>query len=93
MFNIGKHTLETLGILAFIGAAVGIGQLLASEEKLTARIIIGRALSSAGLGMTAGSVLILYPDINPVAMTGIAALFASLGTSVLEKIIQKFLGR
>lgn len=83
---------KNIFVLSIVGAAVGLGQLLASKEKLTMRIVVGRALSSAGLGMAAGALMLVYPDINPVAMAGFAALVASLGTSALERIVQKALG-
>lgn len=77
--------------MPFIGAMIGLGQLLSSEEKLTPRIIVGRALSSGGLATGAASLLIWYPDISPVALAGIAAVAASLGTSFLEKMVQRLL--
>lgn len=81
-----------IGTLGLAGLIIGLGQLLASEEKLTPRIIVGRALSSAGLGASAASVLTFYPDLSLTAVCGIACLIASLGTSVLEKAVQKLLG-
>ena len=76
-------------LFALIGLAVGLGQLLASKEDLTARIIIGRCLSTAGLAVAAGAVLAWMPGIPPIAQIGIAATLASLGTSGLEKVIQR----
>ncbi len=78
---------------ACIGVAIGIGQLLASQERLTRRIIIGRALSTGGIAMGAGFALIWFPSLPPVAMIGLAALLASLGTSALEKMFQRFIGK
>ena len=74
-----------------VGTIIGLGQLLASEEKLTWRIIFGRALSSGGLALGAGSILSLYPDISLVALVGISAVIASLGTSFLETALRGFL--
>lgn len=87
----GDNLTTSIGGLAIVGAMIGMGQLLASTEVLTWRIIIGRALSSAGLGVTAGAILLWYPGIHPVALAGIAALLASLGTSALERMVQKVL--
>jgi len=75
-----------------IGLMIGLGQLLASEEKLTTRIIIGRAISSAGLSLGAGAALIQIPDIPLLALLGLSALFASLGTSFLERFLNKYFG-
>ena len=78
-------------VLAGAGLVAGLGQLLASEEVLTARIVIGRALSSLALGVTAGTALTWMPDMPLTAMVGLACLIASLGTSGLERLLQKFL--
>ena len=76
-----------------VGVVAGMGQLLASEEKLSARIVIGRAISSGAMGLAASLILIWYPNINPMAMCGLAALLASVGTSGIERVIQIIWGR
>jgi len=78
--------------MILVAIIAGFGQLLASEEKLTWRIVIGRALSSGALATTAGTALIWYPDINPLSLIGISAVIASLGTSGLERLFQSFFG-
>jgi hypothetical protein len=76
-------------LFALIGLAIGLGQLLASKEELTPRIIIGRCLSTAGLAISSGAVLAWMPEIPVLAQIGIAATLASLGTSGLERIVQR----
>jgi hypothetical protein len=78
-------------MFAAIGMFIGMGQLLASQEKLTTRIIIGRSLSSGGLAMAAGLVLVWVPDLPMVGQYGVAAALASLGTSGLERVFQRLL--
>jgi len=77
--------------VAVVGLLTGIGQLMASKEVLNWRIIIGRALSSAALGTTAGIALAWMPALPFEAMVGLAAAVASLGTSGLERLLQRFL--
>jgi hypothetical protein len=89
-YNEATRIATSLGI---VGLIVGIGQLLASTEKLTMRIIVGRALSSAGLGASSSALLVLVPDLPMAAQFGVAALVASLGTSALERGFQKWLGK
>lgn len=84
---------QVAGTLGFVGLLVGIGQLFASTERLTLRIVVGRALSSAGLGTASSALLILIPDLPLPALLGCAALIASLGTSALERGFQKWLGK
>ena len=83
---------QAVGWLAGAGALIGLGQLLASKEKLTARLVFGRALSSAGLGASSAIILAFMPGLPFTAQLGLAATIASLGTSALERVVQKFFG-
>ena len=90
---IKEYVIPPTVMLAGAGLVAGLGQLLASDEKLTVRIVVGRALSSLALGASAGVVLVWFPDMPLEASLGFASLFASLGTSALERVMQKFLGK
>lgn len=79
--------------LAMAGLITGLGNLLASSEVLTWRIVVGRAISSAGLGASAGFALQFAPDMPLPAIVGLACILASLGTSGLEKLLQKWLSK
>lgn len=59
--------------LVMFGALAGIGQLLASSERLTRRLVLGRAVSSGVLAMGAGALLIWIPDVPEVALYGVTA--------------------
>lgn len=84
--------LEVILGMSLTGLLIGLGQALASEERLTKRIIIGRALSSMGLALVAGLILVHIPEAPLPVIIALAALIASLGTSGLEKLVQKYLG-
>lgn len=88
------HDEATKGVLwlALMGAGIGLGQLLVSKETLTKRLVIGRAITSGALGMAAAAVLSFIPALPFAAQMGLAATFASLGTSVLEKLVQRIIG-
>lgn len=88
---IENETTHKIAALAFLGAIVGLGQLLASKEVLTVRIVLGRALSSGGLGASAAAFLSFLPSLPLEAQMGLAAMLASLGTSGLEKLLSKIL--
>lgn len=79
-------------IFAIVGMAVGLGQLFASQEMLTTRIIVGRALSTGGLGTVAGVVVVWIPELSFAGQIGVAAGIASLGTSALERVFQRVIG-
>lgn len=76
-------------LFSVVGITIGLGQLLASREPITWRIAIGRSLSTGGLGMAAGAVLVWVPDLPLLGQIGIAASLASLGASGLERLFQR----
>lgn len=76
-----------------MGALIGLGQVLDSEERLTWRIVAGRALVSAGLASMAPVLLTLFPAMPISAQFAAAALFASAGTSGLQTIVRAIMRR
>lgn len=84
--------IKHVGVLVGVGAVVGLGQLLVSNEKLTARVIAGRAIVSGGLGLAAAGVLSFMPELSFYTQVGLASLLASLGTSALERVVQRLTG-
>jgi hypothetical protein len=92
MISPKDHPEVFIGILAGIGAAIGLGKLLNSDEKITARLVVGRAIVNAGIGAAAGAGTLLFPSADPLVLYGLAAGIASLGTSGLEMLVKKKLG-
>lgn len=78
--------------LAGLGAAVGVGQLLASGERITARLLIGRTLCSAALGASATIPLAWLPDMPTAATYGLACGLVTLGVAGVERIAKRLLG-
>lgn len=78
---------ELLAYLAGLGVIIGLGKLLASNEKFTWRLAIGRAIVSAGLSIAAGAILAFLPGVSQIALLGLAAASAVLGEQFLEKLI------
>lgn len=87
----GWDTVKAVLLFAAVGVFIGIGQLMASKETLTPQIIIGRAISTAGLAMASGVALIWVPELPMIGQIGLAAMLASLGTSGIERVLQRFL--
>jgi Phage holin family 2 len=85
--------LRLFAIAALMGAVIGLGQLLNSETPLTWRYMIGRALVSAGIACAAPAVLLFFPAMPPTAEFALAALFASLGTSIVQNIFIRLFGK
>ena len=92
MIDPQQHPEGFVAILAGIGAFIGLGKLLASDEPITWRHALGRSMASAGVGAAAGATTLLFPSADPVVLLGVAAALASAGSSVLEMIIKKKLG-
>lgn len=78
---------KLLGLIAGIGVVVALGKLLASTEKLTWRLVLGRAFVSAALAVAAASVLAFIPGISQLALIGLASAFSVLGEQFLEKLL------
>lgn len=87
-----KESLWLLATFAVVGVVIGLGVLLKSSQPLTPRLLIGRTLSTAGLSMAAGAVLVWVPDLSLIGQFGVAAGLACLGTAGLERLIARTLG-
>lgn len=82
-------TSKSLITAALIGAAIGLGQLASSAQPITWRLALGRAVVSGGLATACGTALIWWPTLHPVALIGLAAALASLGTSGVERLLAR----
>ena len=78
-------------LFASVVVVIGFGQLLAGSERITVRLLVGRALTTGGLAMAAGVVLVWVPELSLVGQIGVAAGLASLGTSGLERALHRFI--
>ena len=85
------ESMKILGILVVTGAALGIGKLLVSDEVLTPRVIIGRALLGCGTSTVAGVGLIWIPDMHPLALLAVGSALGIVGASALEVCLKKYL--
>lgn len=82
--------IRQLFVLALVGAVIGLGELLAKQDKFSWRIAFGRCITSAGLGASTAGALAWMPGLPLVAQCGLAAAMASLGTSGLTLLLQRF---
>jgi hypothetical protein len=77
------------GLLAVIGAIIGLGKLLAEDRPITKKVVLGRMIVSAGLGGSAGALMSMFPSADPILLYGAAAAMASLGTSAIEIMLSR----
>lgn len=87
-----KEAAAPAAMFAGMGLFISLGQMLLCKERLTVRIVLGRAISTMGLAMCAGASLAVFPGLPLIAQLGLAALLASLGTSGLEIMVQRVFG-
>lgn len=85
--------IATAALFASVGSAIGVGNLMLSDVQLSKRLLIGRAISTGGIAMAAGAVLVWVPSLPLLGQIGIAAGLASLGTSGLERLFTRAIGR
>ncbi|AKM43958.1 phage holin family protein [Burkholderia arboris] len=90
--QLNAHEKELL-TLVVLGAVIGLGKLLVGGERLTVRILLGRMIVGAGLSSSAGAILIMFKELEPTALIGVASAIGILGQSVLEAAAQRLLGR
>ena len=84
---------KTFITLFTVGAMIGLAKLLVSDEKITPRLLIGRTILGSASSIAAGVVLIQIPNIDKLALIGIASALGIAGSSFIEMlIINKFRG-
>jgi len=81
---VGEHEKAALYLLG-VGAALAVGKLLASDEVLSLRLVVGRALVGAIMSLPAGLILLTVPDIHPLALVALGAGIGIAGEQALEK--------
>lgn len=84
---------KTILTLFMVGAMIGLAKLLVSDERITPRIVIGRTILGSASSAVAGIVLIQIPDLDKIALIGLASAIGIAGSSFIEMlIINKFRG-
>lgn len=83
-------------MLIIAGSFIGVGKLLVSDEVITLRLAIGRAILGSAATVMAGIVLLQVPDIHPLALLGIGSALGIVGAQFLEAWLKrkakKFMG-
>ncbi|MGO4154331.1 phage holin family protein [Cupriavidus sp. YAF13] len=80
-------------ILLLMGALVGVGKLLVSNDPITPRVILGRALLGAATSMVAGVGLAQFPDLPPMALYGIGCALGIVGSQYLELWLKRWMNK
>lgn len=83
---------KLLALVATIGLVVGVGKLLLSKEKLSLRLVIGRAIVSAALAIAGAAFLAFIPGLSQMALVGLSAALSVLGEQFLERLLNSKAG-
>ncbi|MFJ5422269.1 holin [Pectobacterium parvum] len=75
--------------LLLVGAAIGLGKLLVSEERITFRLLVGRIILGSAASMVAGVALIQFPELPELAVLGLASALGIAGSTAIEAIIER----
>lgn len=79
---------RSLFSLILTGAFIGLAKVLVSEEGITFRVILGRAILGSATSLLAGVILINIPNINPLALVAIGSGLGIIGQQLIEKTLR-----
>lgn len=75
--------------LAVIGAFIGLGKMLDGNEPITIRLFFSRLILGSAVSVMAGALLVWWPDISPLAVTGIGSALGIAGYQCVEMWLKK----
>lgn len=75
---------DALLALIGIGAVTALGKVLASDEKITGRLLAGRVIIGASLSLSATSLLLVFPSMPTMVLVGIGSAAGILGEQFVE---------
>lgn len=76
-----------------IGALVAVGKLLAGNETLSIRKVVGRTILGSASSMVVFCILVHRPNLSELAIVGLSSLFGILGHSAIEYLVMKYLDK
>lgn len=75
---IGEYAL--IALLFVIGMIIAIGKILASDEKTSMKVIVGKAILNGCTSLMAGMLLLTLTSASPLVIVGFGAFLGTLGT-------------
>ncbi|PHM43753.1 phage holin family protein [Xenorhabdus szentirmaii] len=80
---------KTFLTLVVLGALIAVGKMLTGQEPITLRLFIGRIILGSAVSVMAGTLLIWWPGISPIAVTGIGSAMGIAGYQLIEVWLRK----
>lgn len=78
-----------LAKLLLIGAVIGLGHLMVSNEPLTARLLMGRMILGAAVAPLAALPLLKFPGMPELVVIGLACALGILGSAFIEAAFKR----
>lgn len=79
--------------IGLVGFMLGLAKLLAGDEAITWRKVVGRSLLGTGSSLIAGLVMIPHPNAPQLVVVGAAALLGILGHSLIEWVVITYIDK
>ena len=79
--------------IGLVGFMLGIAKLLAGDEAITWRKVVGRSLLGTGSSLIAGLIMIPHPNAPQLVVVGAAALLGILGHSLIEWVVITYIDK
>lgn len=77
--------------LLLIGAVIGLGQLMVSNERITTRLLVGRMILGSAVAPLAAIPLLKFPDMPELVVIGLACALGILGSAFIEAGLKRCL--
>ncbi|VWD22526.1 holin [Burkholderia contaminans] len=90
--QLSEHEKEILKLIV-LGAFIGLGKVFVGGERLGVRLVLGRMIIGAGLSTSAGAALIMFNELSPTALVGVASVIGIMGQQALEAVVQRVIGK
>ena len=84
-----QEQIKTVVYLAVIGAFIGLGKLLQTNQHLTWRLTLGRMMTGSAVSTIAGLALIHIPEMPFPAVMALGSALGILGAEFLEQWIKR----
>lgn len=83
---------KLIATLGLAGGLVGFAQVLAKGGRFDWKLALARAILNGALGVSAAVASVWFPTISLPALVGLACFLSSIGTSGVEKLLQRWIG-
>lgn len=81
---------KALWLLLLTGAAIALGKLLNSSEKITLRVAAARTILGSATSLVAGMLLLQIPNIGVLPLLATGSALGIAGSQAVEALLSRF---